>query len=102
MLLVSVIGYFLPSKSEGFDSLADLIVSHALITLGKHFVSVPGVTVNLVLLPRPLLSSFTAQLRSKISKVHLTSNPYRLKSFEHEIVVFRDDLTSHMLQNFNW
>jgi|SRR5712671_4042154 len=42
MFLVSVIGYFLPSKAEGFDSLADLIASYALITRDTYFVFVPG------------------------------------------------------------
>jgi len=87
---------------EGFDSLADLIASYALITRGTHFVFVPGpldLTVNSVLPRKPLLSSFTARLRSKIPKIHLTSNPCRLKFFGLEMVVFRDDLMSRMLRN---
>ena len=87
---------------EGFDSLADLIASYTLITRRTHFVFVPGpldLTVNSVLPRKPLLSSFTARLQSKIPKVHMASNPCRLKFFGQEIVVFRDDVMSRMLRN---
>ena len=87
---------------EGFDSLADLIASYTLITRRTHFVFVPGpldLTVNSVLPRKPLLSSFTARLRSKIPKIHLASNPCRLKFFGQEILVFRDDVMSRMLRN---
>ena len=87
---------------EGFDSLADLIASYALITRRTHFVFVPGpldLTVNSVLPRKPLLSSFTARLQSKIPKIHLASNPCRLKFFGQEIVIFRDDVMSRMLRN---
>jgi hypothetical protein len=63
---------------------------------------VPGpsdLTVNAVLPRKPLLASLTARLRSKIPKVHLASNPCRLKFFGQEIVVSRDDLMSRMLRN---
>jgi DNA polymerase epsilon subunit 2 len=89
---------------EGFDALADLIASYTLITRRTHFVFVPGpldLTVNSVLPRKPLLSSLTARLRSKIpnGRVHMASNPCRLKFFAQEIVVFRDDVMSRMLRN---
>jgi hypothetical protein len=87
---------------EGFDSLADLIASYTLITRRTHFVFVPGpldLTINSVLPRKPLLSSFTARLRAKIPKIHLTSNPCRLKFFGQEIVIFREDVMSRMLRN---
>ncbi|KAH9039302.1 DNA polymerase epsilon subunit B [Lactarius pseudohatsudake] len=87
---------------EGFDSLADLIASYTLITRRTHFVFVPGpldLAVNSVLPRKPLLSSFTGRLQSKIPKLHLASNPCRLKFFGQEIVVFRDDVMSRMLRN---
>ncbi|KAN0115600.1 DNA polymerase alpha/epsilon subunit B domain containing protein [Russula decolorans] len=87
---------------EGFDSLADLIASYSLITRRTHFVFVPGpldLTINSVLPRKPLLSSFTARLRAKIPKIHLTSNPCRLKFFGQEIVIFREDVMSRMLRN---
>jgi DNA polymerase epsilon subunit 2 len=65
-------------------------------------VFVPGpsdLTVNAVLPRKPLLASLSARLRSKIPKLHLASNPCRLKFFGQEILVFRDDLMSRMLRN---
>jgi DNA polymerase epsilon subunit 2 len=87
---------------EGFDSLADLIASYTLITRHTHFIFVPGpqdLTINSVLPRKPLLSSFTARLRAKIPKVHLASNPCRLKFFGQEIVIFREDVMLRMLRN---
>ena len=55
--------------------------------------------MNSVLPRKPLLSSFTARLQSKIPKIHMASNPCRLKFFGQEIVVFRDDVMSRMLRN---
>ena len=56
-------------------------------------------TVNAVLPRKPLLATLSARLRFKIPKVHLASNPCRLKFFGQEIVIFRDDLMSRMLRN---
>jgi DNA polymerase epsilon subunit 2 len=56
--------------------------------------------VNAVLPRKPLLAPLSAdRLRSKIPKVHMASNPCRLKFFNQEIVVFRDDLMSCMFRN---
>ena len=55
--------------------------------------------MNTVLPRKPLLSSFTARLRSKVPKIHFASNPCRIKFCDQEIVVFREDLMSRMLRN---
>ncbi|KAH9482742.1 DNA polymerase epsilon subunit B [Psilocybe cubensis] len=87
---------------DNFDSLADLIAAYPSITRTTHFVFVPGpldITVNSTLPRRPLLSSFTGRLRTKLSKVHFASNPCRIKFFDQEIVIFREDLMARMLRN---
>ncbi|TFY82947.1 hypothetical protein EWM64_g1062 [Hericium alpestre] len=87
---------------EGFDALADLISSYPLITQNTHFVLVPGpldLAVNSILPRRPLLSSFTSRLRSKVPKIHFASNPCRIKFFAQEIVIFREDMMARMLRN---
>jgi len=73
-----------------------------LITRGTHFVFVPGpldVTVNCTLPRRPLLSTFVARLKSRIPKVHFATNPCRIKFFNQEIVIFREDMMARMLRN---
>lgn len=88
--------------TEGFDSLADLIASYPLITRNTHFVFVPGpldIAVNCILPRRPLLSSLVHRLKAKIPKVHFATNPCRIKFFNQEIVVFREDLMARMLRN---
>ncbi|KAL6309658.1 epsilon DNA polymerase [Sparassis latifolia] len=87
---------------DNFDSLAELISSYPSITRTTHFVFVPGpldVTVNSVLPRKPLLSAFVSRLKSRIPKVHFATNPCRIKFFEQEIVIFREDLMSKMLRN---
>lgn len=90
------------NPAEHFDALADVIASYPLITRSTHFVMVPGpldVTMNSVLPRRPLLSSFVSRMKSRIPNVHFATNPCRIKFFEQEIVVFREDLMSRMLRN---
>ncbi|KAF8897632.1 epsilon DNA polymerase [Infundibulicybe gibba] len=87
---------------ENFDALADLIASYPLITRNTHFVFVPGpldVTINGILPRRPLLSAFVARLKAKIPKVHFATNPCRIKFFNQEIIVFREDSMARMLRN---
>ncbi|PPQ77434.1 hypothetical protein CVT25_011016 [Psilocybe cyanescens] len=87
---------------DNFDSLADLIATYPSITRSTHFVFVPGpldITVNSTLPRRPLLSSLTGKLKTKVSKTHFASNPCRIKFFDQEIVIFREDLMSKMLRN---
>ncbi|KAH9951642.1 epsilon DNA polymerase [Amylocystis lapponica] len=87
---------------DNFDALADLIASYSLITRTTNFVFVPGpldMTVNSVMPRRPLLSSFVARLKSRVPKVHFATNPCRIKFFEQEIVILREDLMAKMLRN---
>jgi len=87
---------------ENFDALADLIVSYPLITRTTHFVLVPGpldVTINGTLPRQQILSSFFARLQAKVLKIHMASNPCRIKFFDQEIVIFREDTMSRMLRN---
>ena len=91
-----------PMHPDNFDSLADLISSYPAITRTTHFVLVPGpldITMNTVLPRKPILSSFTTRLRSKVPKIHFASNPCRIKFCDQEIVIFREDLMSRMLRN---
>lgn len=87
---------------ENFDALAELVASYPQITNSTYFVLVPGpldLTSNATLPRRPILSSFTSQLRAKIPKLHLASNPCRLKFFDQEVVIFREDTMARMLRN---
>ncbi|KAF9057656.1 epsilon DNA polymerase [Panaeolus papilionaceus] len=87
---------------DNFDALADLIASYPVIMRHTHFVFVPGpldITVNSTLPQRPLLSTVVGRLKSRVPKVHFASNPCRIKFFDQEIVVFREDLMAKMLRN---
>ncbi|KAI0081719.1 epsilon DNA polymerase [Panus rudis PR-1116 ss-1] len=87
---------------ESFDALADLISSYPAIARYTHFVIVPGpldISANSVLPRRPLLSTFTSRMKSRIPHVHFATNPCRIKFFEQEIVIFREDLMARMLRN---
>jgi len=87
---------------DGFDALADLIAQYPPITQTTHFVLVPGphdLTLNSILPRRPIMSSFTSKLKNKIPKIHFASNPCRIKFFDQEIVIFREDLMSKILRN---
>ncbi|CAL1700805.1 unnamed protein product [Somion occarium] len=87
---------------ESFDALADLTSSYPAIARYTHFVFVPGpldITANSVLPRRPLLSTFVSRLKSRVPKVHFATNPCRLKFFDQEIVIFREDLMARMLRN---
>ncbi|TFL05869.1 epsilon DNA polymerase [Pterulicium gracile] len=87
---------------EKFDALADLIARHPLIARTTHFVLVPGpgdICANSILPRRPILSTFFTRLKSKVPKLHLGSNPCRIKFFNQEIVIFREDTMARMLRN---
>ncbi len=87
---------------ENFDALADLIASYPTITRTTHFIFVPGpldITGNSVLPRRPLLSTFVTRLKAKVPKAHFATNPCRIKFFNQEIVIFREDSMSKMLRN---
>jgi DNA polymerase epsilon subunit 2 len=40
-----------------------------------------------------------SRMRNKVPKVHFATNPCRIKFFEQEIVVFREDTMARMLRN---
>ncbi|KAJ3909840.1 DNA polymerase alpha/epsilon subunit B-domain-containing protein [Lentinula edodes] len=87
---------------DNFDALADLIASYTSITRTTHFVLVPGpldLTLNAILPRQPILPSLLSRIRSKIPKVHLGSNPCRMKFFDQEIVIYREDCMAKMLRN---
>ncbi|KAF9268073.1 DNA polymerase epsilon subunit B [Marasmius fiardii PR-910] len=87
---------------ESFDALANLISSYPAINRTSHFIFVPGpldVTLNSALPQRPLLPSFVSRLKTKVIKAHFATNPCRIKFFDQEIVIFRDDCMSRMLRN---
>ncbi|KAF8913996.1 epsilon DNA polymerase [Gymnopilus junonius] len=87
---------------DNFEALADLIAAYPSITRGTHFVFVPGpldITVNSTLPRRPLLSTLVGRLKAKVPKAHLATNPCRIKFFDQEIVIFREDLMSKLLRN---
>jgi len=87
---------------ENFDALADLIAAYPLISRSTHFLFVPGpldITMNTTLPRRALLSSLIGRLKTKVPKLHLGTNPCRIKFFDQEIVIFREDLMARMLRN---
>jgi DNA polymerase epsilon subunit 2 len=89
-------------STERFEALADLLASYPLITRNTHIVLIPGpldITVNSTLPQKPILSTLTSKLRAKVPRLHLGSNPCRIKFFHQEIVVFRQDSMSKMLRN---
>ncbi|RDX55559.1 epsilon DNA polymerase [Lentinus brumalis] len=95
-------GRELRKYQDNFDALADLIASYSLIARTTHFILVPGpldVTVNSVLPRKQLLPSFLSRMRNGVPNFHFATNPCRIKFFEQEIVIFREDLMSRMLRN---
>jgi len=45
------------------------------------------------------MASFVGKLKARLAKAHFMSNPCRIKFFNQEIVIFREDLMSKMLRN---
>ncbi|EAU84870.2 epsilon DNA polymerase [Coprinopsis cinerea okayama7 len=87
---------------DNFDALGDLISSYHNIAHSTHIVFVPGpldITVNSVLPKRPILAAFVNRLKSKFPKAHFATNPCRIKFFNQELVIFREDLMAKMLRN---
>jgi DNA polymerase epsilon subunit 2 len=79
-----------------------LIAAYPLISRSTHFLFVPGpldITMNTTLPRRPLLSSLVGRLKTKVPKAHFGTNPCRIKFFDQEIVIFREDLMARMLRN---
>lgn len=87
---------------DNFDTLADLIAKYPLIAKSTHFVFIPGpldLALNSTLPRMPLMSTITTKLRAKVPKIHFGTNPCRIKFFNQELVIFREDLMSRMLRN---
>ncbi|KAJ7665519.1 DNA polymerase epsilon, subunit B [Mycena rosella] len=76
---------------ENFDALADLIASYPMITRSTHFVFVPG--------PLDITLNSTLPRGRYFPKVHFATNPCRIKFFDQEIVIFREDSMARMLRN---
>ena len=79
-----------------------MIAAYPLISRSTHFLFVPGpldITMNTTLPRRPLLSSLVGKLKTKVPKAHFGTNPCRIKFFDQEIVIFREDLMARMLRN---
>ena len=56
-------------------------------------------TVSTVLPRRSIPSTFTGRLKSKVPRLHLASNPCRIKFFNQEVVIFRENVMGRMLRN---
>ena len=88
--------------TAGFKALAEAIASFPTLSQHSQFIFVPGPTDpwSSSTLPRPPIpDSFVEPIRSKVPKATFTSNPARLKYFDQEIVILREDLMGRMLRN---
>lgn len=45
------------------------------------------------------MTSFAARLKARVPKLHFGTNPCRVRFFEQEIVIFRENLMARMLRN---
>ena len=73
-----------------------------MISRSTHFVLVPGPldpTLSAVLPRRPIPSTFTGRIKTKVPKLHLASNPCRIRFFNQEVVIFRENIMGRMLRN---
>jgi DNA polymerase epsilon subunit 2 len=88
--------------SAGFKALAEAIADFPTLSQHSQFIFIPGPTDpwSSSTLPRPPIpDSFVEPIRAKVPKATFTSNPARLKYFDQEIVIFREDLMGRMLRN---
>lgn len=88
--------------TAGFKALADLIASFPTLSSHSHFIFVPGPTDpwTSTTLPRPPIPShFVQSIINKVPKATFTTNPARIKYFDQEIVIFREDLMGRMLRS---
>ncbi|KAG7528621.1 hypothetical protein FFLO_06044 [Filobasidium floriforme] len=86
----------------GFKALAEAIAGFPTLSQHSQFIFIPGPTDpwSSSTLPRPPIpDSFVEPIRAKVPKATFTSNPARLKYFDQEIVIFREDLMGRMLRN---
>jgi DNA polymerase epsilon subunit 2 len=87
----------------GMNHLADLICEFPVFR-SIHWVIVPGPNdpaFSPGLVPRDALGEWcTQRLKARLgSKLHLASNPCRIKFLTREIVIYRDDVTNRMERN---
>lgn len=79
----------------GFTRLRDLLLGYPRLLAQSHFLFVPGPNdpAPSPCLPRPAIAKcFTKEIRSRISNCTFSSNPCRLRFYDREIVIFREDL----------
>jgi hypothetical protein len=91
-----------PPLAENFTSLANLIASFPQLSRTSHFLFVPGPLDpwGSTTMPRPHIpDSFVAKVKARLPKAHFVSNPCRIKYFDQEIVIYREDLMGRMLRN---
>lgn len=86
----------------GFKALADLIASFPILSQNAQFIFVPGPTDpwSSNTLPRPPIpDTFVKPILNKVPKAVFTTNPARIRYFNQEIVIFREDLMGRMMRN---
>ena len=89
-------------SAENFTSLANLIASFPQLSRTSHFLFVPGPLDpwGSTTMPRPHIpDSFVSKVKARLPKAHFVSNPCRIKYFDQEIVIYREDLMGRMLRN---
>ncbi|KAK9905544.1 hypothetical protein WJX75_001819 [Coccomyxa subellipsoidea] len=88
-----------PALKDNFAALAEVIASFPRIRAESRLVFVPGLgdAGPGAILPRPPLpESLIGALREQLPTAVLASNPCRIRHFNQEIVVFRDNLQNRM------
>lgn len=86
----------------GFKALADIMASFPTLSQYSHFIFIPGPTDPWTsnTLPRPPIpENFVKPVINKVPNAVFTTNPARIRYFNQEIVVFREDLMSRMMRN---
>jgi DNA polymerase epsilon subunit 2 len=109
LLVIGMMGNFASNpyatNHHGWEDLATLIAKYSALAKHAHFVFIPGPNdTKFGILPQASLISETVGPKQEMSShaiqhVHWGSNPCRLNVEGKEIVFFRHDLLSSMLQN---
>ncbi|CED83236.1 epsilon dna polymerase [Phaffia rhodozyma] len=92
----------LAKYTENFNQLANLLSSFPDLAQTSHFIFVPGPLDpwGSTTLPRPPIpDTFVARVKARLPKAQFMSNPCRIKYFDQEIVICREDLMGRMLRN---
>lgn len=87
---------------DGFNKLADLLLSHADLLESSKIIFIPGMNDpgpgNI--LPRPKIPDFfTSRFSNRIKNSIFTSNPCHIRYCTQEIIVFREDILARMRRN---